>query len=442
MQILFLNLLFLAFPLSLAAAEESCFSRVQNGLRSIAGVADNLCEETLKSAKCQSLFADMRARGEKTEDKVLQCKKQNVVFRAIEQNFDYRLGCAIGGWNFVQNTFVGIGTLLGESAAQIIIDKEQTAAENAACDADPQFKKSLYSNYNREMPQLLKIVIPSDAALARLNCAAVKSTLKDYRVKKSTEVGAQLTAKIMARNPNRTELEKEYIAWGKGISSQNRIDLVALAKNKLREMGVQLECYNTRASAAMVCEALAEVATLAGGPAAAAIKAAKAKNILKIAGITRKEAKIGSEFKNGVIPKSNPQTAQLFTEKFGKDSGIFYRGIRVPKGSAVNEYYVRSDGLGSMVSTRADDAFHYGKSPAGLKTNKLSADDDIVVMSYELKPYHIQEDPYGTLEHVFMNPNINLKSSALKYKEIRIPAKDFDNPELMKKYMQQLSGQK
>ncbi|AZZ38021.1 hypothetical protein CIK05_14820 [Bdellovibrio sp. qaytius] len=440
-QLLF-SLLFLVSPLFGSAAEESCFSRIQNSLRSISAVNDNLCEETLKSQQCQTLFSDMRARGEKTEDKALQCKKQNVVFKSIEENFDFRIGCALGGWNFVQNTFVGIGTLLGESAAQFMLDREQTAAENAACDADPQLKKSLYSNYNNEVPQLLKIAVPSDETFARMNCATAKSNLKDHRYTTSTEVGQRLYAKALANDASRTEAEKEYIEWGKKKNSRQSIDLIALAKNKLREMGVQLECYNTRARAAMMCEAIAEVATLVGGPAAAGLKAAKVKNIFKIAGLARKEVKIGSEFKTGLIPKSDPQTAKLFTEKFGKDSGVFYRGIRVPKGGQVDEYYVRPDGLGSMVSTRADDAFHYGKSPAGLKTSKLNADDDIVVMSYELKPYHIQEDPYGTLEHVFIDPNVNLKSTALKYKEIRIPAKDFDNPELMKKYMQQLKGEK
>lgn len=415
-----------------------CSRSFTNSIHSITELTASLCEDTYKSKKCQALYADMKARGEKSEDKALQCKKQNLFVQAIEQNLDYRLGCALGGWNFVQNTFVSIGTLLGEGVAQIMIDREQTAKENAACDADPQFKKSLFTNYNREVPQLLKMTVPSDAAIKAMNCATIKANLKKYRIDKSTQAGSAITAKIMARNTNYTKEEQEFRDWGKNQSSSPKIDLIGMAKNKLREMGVQIECYNPRARAALVCEAIAEVATTVGGPAAGVVKAAKAKNIFKIAGLTRKELKVGSEFKTGVIPKTNPETAKLFTEKFGKDSGTFYRGIRVPKGAPTKEYYVRSDGLGSMVSTRAEDAFHYGKSPAGLKTTKLNADDEVIVMSYELKPYHIQEDPYGTLEHVFIDPNINLKSTALKYKEIRIPAKDFENPELMKKYMRQL----
>ncbi|MNL66941.1 hypothetical protein D3C87_1914780 [compost metagenome] len=94
-----------------------------------------------------------------------------------------------------------------------------------------------------------------------------------------------------------------------------------------------------------------------------------------------------------------------------------------------------------MASTRAEDAFHYGKSPAGPTVTKLNADDEIVIMKFDLKPNHIQDDPYGTMEHVFINPNVNLKSPVINYKEIRIPAKELDDPERLEAYLKQLGHQ-
>lgn len=147
------------------------------------------------------------------------------------------------------------------------------------------------------------------------------------------------------------------------------------------------------------------------------------------------------EFSSGVPPKSDPKIVEAFHKRFGSEKGTFYRGIRVPKGAQMDSHYVRSDGLGSMVSTNARDAIHYGKSPAGLKAQKLNPDDDVILLSYELKPYHIQEDTYGTLEHVFMNPDINLKSANIKYKAIRVPASALNDPKKVEQYLQQLRGQ-
>lgn len=157
---------------------------------------------------------------------------------------------------------------------------------------------------------------------------------------------------------------------------------------------------------------------------------------------TPSPVKAASEFKSGIAPKEDPRIVEGFKKEFGSDTGQFYRGIRVPKGAEMESYYVRSDGLGSMVSTDPTDALHYGKSPAGLKSQKLKNDDDIILISYELKPYHIQENTYDEIHHVFMYPEINLKSSNIKYRAIRVPAADLDNPVLKAKYLEQLRSGK
>lgn len=236
----------------------------------------------------------MRANGEKPEEKALQCRDQSSVSRSVEASWNYTSGCLIGGWNFAKDTFesiVGIGTAIGEGAAQIVIDHENEKAVNAACDADPNGKTSLFKQYNSAMPKLLQITPPADAVLAKTNCATVKSVMKLQQATKSNEAMAKLGRRMSQKTPNYTADEQEYMEWGKGQVGST-VDLVALSKEKLKEMGVKLECYNSQEAAAMVCEGIANVATLAAGPAGAALKAAKLKNISKIAGVALETEKV------------------------------------------------------------------------------------------------------------------------------------------------------
>ncbi len=262
----------------------------------LTAISKNSCIETLKSKECQDLFSKMRANGEKPEEKALRCQDQSSLSRAFETSWNYTSGCAIGGWNFVADTFVGIGTAIGEGAAKAVLSYQNTKAENAICDGDFQLKKNLFTEYNQSVPKLLRVAQPSDAILAKTNCASVKSVLKMNQVTKSNEVGRGISVKIMSKTPNFTADEQEYMEWGKSQLGP-KVDLVALAKNKLKELGVKLECYNSQQAAAMVCEAIADVATLAAGPAGVALKAAKVGNIAKIAGVAleaEKAAEVGT----------------------------------------------------------------------------------------------------------------------------------------------------
>lgn len=222
----------------------------------------------------------------------------------------------------------------------------------------------------------------------------------------------------------------------------------------------KFECYNQKYQSEMLCNVMGDflippagiIALLKGGGKALLRQFPKMANATrevsqkiaadlrsKSAGsAARKAAAPGAEFRNGVVPTADPSVVASFKEKFGGEAGAFYRGIRVPKGTEMNEYYVRSDGLGSMISTKPDDAIHYGQRPAGLQSTKLNSDDDIILISYELKPVHIQEDTYGTLEHVFIHPDVNLKSTNIGYRSIRVPASELEDPEKAKKYIEQL----
>lgn len=279
---------------NIATAAPSCGTEAVSFLKGLKGVSRESCMETLKSPACQDLFSKMRENGEKPEEKALKCHDQGTLSRAFENYWSFHSGCAVGGWNFVKDTFVGVGTALGEGVAQIVLDHEAEVAATAACEKDPKGKENLFKQYNSSVPKLLQVQPPAPQVLARANCATVKSVLKMQGLQKGQEATALVTRKIGMKNPNYTADEQEFMAWSQGQAQAANIDLVGMAKARLKEMGVQLECYNTQAAAAMMCEAIAEVATLAGGPVGATLKAAKAKNIMKIAGVGSDASKASS----------------------------------------------------------------------------------------------------------------------------------------------------
>lgn len=256
-------------------------------VKALADVSRNTCMQTLQSKECQALFAKMRANGEKPEEKALKCTNQNSLSRAFEASWDYTSGCATGGWSFVKDSFVAVGTAIGEGAAKIVMDMEAEKAANAACEADPQGKVNLFKQYNGSVPKILQVPMPKADVLQKANCATVKGILHLQSVSKKNEALTAITRKRSLKAPNFTAEEKEYMDWVQGNAPKSqKMDLVGMAKTRLKEMGIQLDCYNSKEAAAMVCEAIAEVASFAGGPAGAALKAAKARNIMKIAGVS------------------------------------------------------------------------------------------------------------------------------------------------------------
>jgi len=405
------------------------------------------------------------------KEKALQCSDDKSLFGQVKEGATYFAGCYVGGWAMIidpirdsavnlKNKFDNFGK--HESHGKDL-DREAAKAERELCDKDPNAKLNLIKAYNASAPELLKINTPSKETLDRKTCASVLATLKGFREQKLDELGNTLMRKEVT-GATLTEDEKKFVEYRNSNLKIDGIDVVAIAKQQLKEMDIETDCFNAYYSARITCEAINSAASLALGPAGAALKAVQLAKIAKLAGVANKAEKAvvaeravasgggatktaqvlpkaGSEFKGGVIPKADPAITQSFKDKFGAETGTFYRGIRVPKGGKVEEYYVRSDGLGSMASTRAEDAFHYGKSPAGPTITKLNPDDEIVIMKFDLKPHHIQDDPYGTMEHVFVNPNLNIKSPVIKYKEIRIPAKELDDPEQLEAYLKQLGGQ-
>ncbi|QDK39513.1 hypothetical protein [Bdellovibrio sp. NC01] len=265
----------------------ACLTKPDSGLKGLAAFSKQTCQDTLKSKECQDLFAKMRANGEKPEEKALKCYDRSSITAFFEDDFDYRVGCAIGGWNFVKDTVVSLWDAakgVGSAVNQVVIDAKAAKAENDICDADFSIKKNLFKIYNDSVPKLLQADVPADAMLKTLKCGNIKATLKMIALTKEQEANNNLMRKVLAKKPLTAD-EEELKAFNASKISKSNIDLIGLAKAKINEMGVKLECYNAQERAAMICEAVAEVASLAAGPAGAALKAAKAKNIFKIAGI-------------------------------------------------------------------------------------------------------------------------------------------------------------
>ncbi|WP_413559143.1 hypothetical protein [Bdellovibrio sp. HCB209] len=251
-------------------------------------LAKNSCEQTVKSKECTDLYAQMKANGENPADKAPNCSGKDLLSQEYSA-WSYSSGCSIGGWNFVKDTFVGVGTAIADSAKSVgkfVDDIELENAANKACDADPNGKAQLIEQYNQNVPKLLKIAEPADSVLAKTTCAKVKATIKLQQGQKADELSLTLNRKMLLQKSNLTADEKELVEWGQRRLPGTQMSLLDAAKAKIKEAGIRLECYNSQQAAAMVCEALAEVSIVAAGPTGLAMKAARMKNIAKLAGVS------------------------------------------------------------------------------------------------------------------------------------------------------------
>jgi hypothetical protein len=257
-------------------------------------ITQNVCEATRDSKECKELYTSMSAQDVKS--KALTCSNENSSLRLLKQGWDYYSGCYVGGWAFVADSIesiVGAAASAGKGVANLVSDIREAKDVNNICDQDPAAKKALIQTYNANSPALLKIKEPSDETLARANCAAVKSTLKQFRDLKLSEVGGEILRKQMA-NKELSSDEKAFVEFRNTLPQVGGIDVVTLAKKELNQMGIKLDCYNTYSASVMTCEAISAVASLAAGPAGVAIKAAKLAKIAKLAGIATKSEDVAA----------------------------------------------------------------------------------------------------------------------------------------------------
>ncbi|QLY25420.1 hypothetical protein [Bdellovibrio sp. KM01] len=281
-----LLLTFLLLPL--LSWGEVCSTVSNSAFDALNDLSKNSCEQIVKSKACTDLYGKMKDAGENPADKAPNCSDGNSLAQEYSA-WSYTSGCAIGGWNFVKDTFVGMGTAVADGAksvGKLVDDVELENAANKTCDADPNGKMQLIEQYNQNVPKLLKIAKPSDAVLAKVNCAKVKATIKLQQGQKADELSLNLNRKMLLQKATLTPDEKELVEWGQRRLPGTETSLLDAAKAKLKEVGVRLECYSSQQAAAMVCEAIAEVGTVAIGPAGWALKASRMRNIAKIAGVS------------------------------------------------------------------------------------------------------------------------------------------------------------
>lgn len=334
-------ILFIIFLFSFSAnADQMCKPRAD--IFSLEGLQDFVhydCLETKSSKECQDLYAKMKQNGEDPDSKGLVCSERNVLLRALEVNVDFRVGCAMGGWNFAVDTVKSVGTMIGEGAAKIAISAEKENSENAACDKDPAKKKAIFEDYNNSVPKMMRVEAPAEGVVQRSNCARLKESLKTAQGRQGALAMEKVRLRLDEEDSKYTPEEQEYVDWIKSMKGQGGGKLpnvIELAHAKLNEMGVKLQCYNTQEAAALTCEAIAYVATFAAGPAGAALKAARFSKIAKLAGVPTEKA-IRAEAAAGALGREITEaqkTAIMKAHEVGKAEGRGYR----TQGGIAGEY--------------------------------------------------------------------------------------------------------
>ncbi|MHA7630423.1 hypothetical protein [Corallococcus sp. M7] len=108
----------------------------------------------------------------------------------------------------------------------------------------------------------------------------------------------------------------------------------------------------------------------------------------------------------GRVVTDPKELQRLFRAKFGGDEAVFYRGIRVQEGTQLQGTYKGAQG-GQMLSDSKSAALTYANQAPGLKAGRDQATKRIIV-EVRIRPEDILQDPYGTMEHVILKPNVDL----------------------------------
>ena len=284
----FLNYFLLCLPQAWADNRNSC-GLSYTGNASLRQMSTAVCNSAKSSLECQNLYEDLKAKNIDVNSRALNCADKNLLVKSFEDFSNFRNGCASGGWNFVKDSFISVGTFIGESAAQAKIAYDSEVAENKVCDADPNGVKKLYDQHNKFSVKALQIPLPSAANLKKTSCFTAKLNIKSGVATRAASISASIALK-KAKKQSLNVSEKEFEDWHlKNIGFPN-LNLQEKAKQYIKEQGIKLQCYNARAQAEMMCEAIAEVASMAVGGAGVAVKGSKAAKLAEMSGVSAKAA--------------------------------------------------------------------------------------------------------------------------------------------------------
>jgi hypothetical protein len=314
--------LLVIFYSALGLAAESCPTTAdQFAMKPLNEFQNYTCEQVKKSPQCQQVYNQIKLEGGNPDSYALECKDRGQLMRALENYANIQAGCALGGWNFVKDTFVGLGAALGEGVAKTVIDAEKEKEDNAKCDKDPKLKKGIYTNYNATVPKLLQVEVPADEVFTRVPCAQLKAGLSMMQTRQGFVAMDKVRSRITDSQAKYSSEEKEYVDWIKKMNANkgNGPGVVEMAKKKIHDLGVQYECYNTLRATAMICEAMLDVGTLAAGGVGVA---AKVTRIAGVAAKTEKVAAVSNAAKAGVdLEKAGALTNAERTQEAAKVAG-------------------------------------------------------------------------------------------------------------------------
>jgi len=233
------------------------------------------CEDIKTSVACKKVYNQIQTEGGNPTDYELNCKDRSSLLRKLENIGEYQVGCALGGWNFAKDSFLGVAASVGEGVAKALIDTQKENEEEAKCDKDPSLKKALYTDYNSNVPKMLQIEVPKDEVFNRLNCSQLKVSRQLAQKRQNLLAMDKVRSRMTDPNAKFNLEEKEYVDWINKIRKGGGGNAVEAAKTQLQEMGIKIECYNDLRATAMVCETLLTGASVAAGGAGLALKVAR-----------------------------------------------------------------------------------------------------------------------------------------------------------------------
>ncbi len=255
-----------------AFAGNTCSPR-RPGLATAIEMAQFQCEKKRSSPQCQDLYQKIKDDGGDVFSKRLRCEVEKDLGVGAKLSVSY-ISCIKNGVAGIVGTVQDLGKVLGESAAKFVISVQKNNERLKFCDSHPEVKTNMFSTYNASVPKLMKIAVPTN--INTRSCAQLESDLYHAKKAKENQLANALDFKNFQKNPQLTADEKAYLDFKfkkQNIPENQDFSLIALADKSLKDYGIQIDCYNLEARAALRCEALFTLASLAVGGGKLALSA-------------------------------------------------------------------------------------------------------------------------------------------------------------------------
>ncbi len=351
---------FFLFSISAARADVAqCPEWVENPLTTRAGatvatVADqrvSACKRLAASPRCKEAYGRIEAGGHDSEEYKRTCSSAEL--KSNDENFFLSgqkiYGCAIGVGDAVIGDFA---RSLGEGAAKIVTDFQI----DSYCNKHLDYKKMLYLSHNATMPPDLQVKIPPDNILNAYSCSDLRGNI--YEENRYLWVKKQRTAPA------------------KPSTSSDGLGLVTLSKRKLKELGIDVECYNPKKAVELICSTTSYVAMAAAIPISAVYKlktaAGLASELSKAAEITRvgeaESAAVETAKTAANVSKSQAAPNASVRSAIADWSKKFFTPVEVPKEVRVESVIKKTEADLDYLDRLGVEG-HVTKDPTYLRTN-------------------------------------------------------------------------